>query len=552
MQSERRRCWLCSTRGVSASFHTALLRIAHMSAALLSTLVLLVGCRSPQEIAFGITGEETLLAQARGMAQWAQGWLRPLPDTAPSVAVAFTDLPPFGVNTFLDQEVEIEKREQSFQMIADAGFQWIRQSFPWYDIEIHGKGDFEDRRNEPYRSAWDKYDTIVDLAEAYDVAIIARLEAPPAWSRVDGIDHGAFAPPDDIQDFADYAAAVVERYRGRIRFYQIWNEPNIYPEWGNQPVSPESYTELLCLAYDRIKAINPDAVIISGAMAQTSELGTWNPVYQGNNLMDTIFLQRMYAAGAGDCFDIMAVNDYMLWSGPTDHRITQREINFSRPMWVRDIMVVNGDAAKPIWLSEMNSNAAPEGIPDQYGRVTPDQQARWAPLAYERIQKEWPWAGVTTIWFFKRASDQELTQPFYYFRLVEPDFTPMPVYYALSAYLNALEPTLYAGVHQETAWPLSYAGMWDDIPDAAAALGRYRGAASADATVDFHWDGRRLELGPGPGEGRVTVTDEAGTVKEFALRGSPVTLATSLWALPHHTTISYLDGDVSIDQIIIR
>ncbi len=132
---------------------------------------------------FRLTGEESLPAQVRGMAQWATGWLRPLPKTAPDVAVAHTDLSPFGVNTELEQEVEPAKRERSLQMISDAGFDWIRQPFPWYDIEIHGKGDFEDRRHEPARSAWDKYDNIVDLAEQHDLQIIARLGAPPDWSR---------------------------------------------------------------------------------------------------------------------------------------------------------------------------------------------------------------------------------------------------------------------------------------------------------------------------------------------------------------------------------
>ena len=56
---------------------------------------------------------------------------------------------------------------------------------------------------------------------------------------------GAYAPPDDVQDFADFVTAVAGRYRGRVRYYQIWNEPNIYPEWGNYPISPEDYTALL-------------------------------------------------------------------------------------------------------------------------------------------------------------------------------------------------------------------------------------------------------------------------------------------------------------------
>jgi len=518
-------------------------------------IVLLAGATwllpDPHARLFDLTGEERLIPQVRGVVQWAFRWTRPQPQTAPDAAIAHTDLPPFGVNTFLEQEVEPEKRERSLQMIADAGFHWIRQSFPWYDLEIHGKGDFEDRRHEPYRSAWDKYDNIVALAEQHGLDIIARLEAPPEWSRHDGQARGAFGPPDDLADYGDYVSAVVSRYRGRVRFYQIWNEPNIYPEWGNQPVNPEAYTELLCLAYARVKAADPDAVVISGAMAQTMELGTWNEGYQGNNLMDVVFLQRMYHAGAGDCFDIMAVNDYMLWSAASDHRLTQREINFSRPLWVRDVMVANGDAAKPVWFSEMNSNAAPESIPERYGRVTDEQQARYAPLAYERIQREWPWAGVTTVWFFKRASDAEVDQPFYYFRLVEPDFTPRPVYDSLATYLNGLTPTLYRGRHQETTWQLAYAGEWEAVADAQAELGHYRRAAP-DASVTLTWEGRRLTLTPGPGEGVLRITDEAGKSREVALNGKPVTLAQSLTAQPRTLTLTAISGDVGIDALAVR
>jgi polysaccharide biosynthesis protein PslG len=538
----RRRLWL-----------TALLPIV----VLLGATLLLIAppeplSRTPQAFLFDLTGEESLLPQIRGLLQWTLGWLRPLPNTAPLTAVAYTDLPPFGINTELEQEVEIEKRARSLQMIADAGFQWIRQPFPWYDIEIHGKGDFEDRRHEPARSAWEKYDNIVDLAEQHDLDIIARMGAPPDWSRHDGTARGAFGPPDDVDDFVDFAEAVVSRYRGRIRFYQIWNEPNIYPEWGNQPVDPEAYTDLLCRTYARLKVVDPEAVIISGAMAQTSELGSWNYDYQGDNLMDTVFLQRMYAAGAGACFDIMAVNNYMLRSGPTDHRMSQREINFSRPMWLRDLMIANGDAAKPLWISEMNSNAAPEPIPDRYGRVTLEQQARWAPFAFERIQREWPWTGVTTVWFFKKATDADQQDPSYYFRLVDPDFTPMPVYDALADYLTTLTPTLYRGVHQETSWQLAYSGAWDDVPDDDAILGSYRRTADPDAAVTLTWEGRVLTLVPGPGRGTLRITDAKGRSRDVALEGEPVTLHRALTAVPRRITLTWAAGELSLDAIEIR
>ncbi len=58
-------------------------------------------------------------------------------------------------------------------------------------------------------------------------------------------------PPADFQDFVDYAVAVAERYQGRIQYYQVWNEPNLYPEWGDQTVNAEAYTDLLCRTYTR-------------------------------------------------------------------------------------------------------------------------------------------------------------------------------------------------------------------------------------------------------------------------------------------------------------
>ncbi|MBN1487106.1 MAG: hypothetical protein JW981_05645 [Anaerolineae bacterium] len=521
-----------------------------------SVALLLSGSRfNIRQRLFAVTGEEALVPQLRGLIQWAFRWTRLLPQTAADVPVSYTNLPPFGVNTFLEQEVETAKRELSIQMIADAGFHWLRQSFPWYDIEIHGKGDFEDRRHEPPRSAWEKYDNIVDLTAQYGLDLIVRLEAPPVWSRQDGIARGEFGPPDNFADYTDYAAAVASRYQGRLRFYQVWNEPNIYPEWGNQPVDPEAYTELLCQTYRRIKAIDPEAVIISGALAPTAELGSWNPSYQGNNLMDVVYLQRMYNAGAGECFDVLAVNDYMLWSGPTDQRMrpTQGNINFSRPLWVRDVMVANGDAHKPIWLSEMNSNVAPDDIYPRYGRVTIEQQARYAPLAYEQIQHAWPWAGVTTVWFFKRATDLERDQPMYYFRMVEPDFTPTPLYTSLSAYLNTLEPVLYQGYHQENTWQLEYTGPWEEVADTQAILSQYYQASAAGAQVSFTWEGRSITLLPGNYEtGTLQVIEDEGNSKEIPLNGQPVVLSRHLLSAQRKLELIVVDGQVTLDALQVK
>ncbi len=439
-----------------------------------------------------LTGEEALSGQLQGLLQYPLNLAHPPLKTQPFAAIEHTGVNPFGVNTFLHHEVEVAKREEQVRLIAAAGFHWLRQEFPWEDIEVHGRGDFLDRRNDPEGiDAWAKYDNIVGLAGDYDLEIIARLSNPPAWSRAAGDDLGTYAPPDDLDDFARFAAAVAERYRGRIRYYQVWNEPNIYPEWGEQSVDPEAYTDLLCRAYRAIKAVDPGAAVISGALAPTAELS-------GRDLNDYIFLQRMYDAGAGACFDILSMQGYGLWSGPTDRRMRPLVVNYGRNEFIRDIMVRNGDAHKAIWISEMNWNAAPEDVYPAYGRVTLDQQARWAPLAYRRALKEWPWVGVINVWYFKRASDDWLIErrPEAYFQMVEPDFTPLPVYESMKAYTNQ-PPVMYTGQHWADDWTVTYGQGWSPW---LHSHDRARVASKKAGPITFTFEGTSLQIIFGPHE----------------------------------------------------
>lgn len=438
------------------------------------------------QFAWSVSGEEEPIAQVRGVVEWAGNIIRPQPDTRPLVPVQHTGYNPFGINTFLQLESDPAKIEAQMQMIADAGFVWIRQQFEWAEIEVDGPGLYIDSRNDTDEdglrqrgdrtSGWQKYDLIVALAEEYGLEIQARLDNPPPWVHSRNPEIGAFAPPDDIQQFVDFAVAVATRYEGRIRFYQVWNEPNIYPEWGNQPVSPEGYTELLCATYHALKAVDPNIVVISGALAPTQSL-------TGRDLNDFIFLQRMYQAGAGECFDIISVQGYGLNSGPTDRRMRPTVVNVGRNQYIRDLMVANGDAHKPIWISEAAWNFVPTAAEapdiaeprDMFGQVTPQQAADYMPQLYQRSFEEWSWVGVMNYWFFTRPTDAERNQPFYYFRMVEPYYTPeeqtpfqpLPIYYAMRDYIASTTPTLYRGVHQiNDHWAIQVEGEAVTSPDA--------------------------------------------------------------------------------------
>jgi hypothetical protein len=261
----------------------------------------------------------------------------------------------------------------------------------------------------------------------------------------------------------------------------------------------------------------------------------------------------MYDAGAAAYFDVLSMQGYGLWSGPTDRRMRPRVLNFSRPLYLREIMVQNGDGHKPIWMTEMNWNAPPADLPEHpFGYATLEQQARYAVLAYDRVQREWPWLGVVNTWFFKRATDLEQDQAMYYFRLVEPDFTPMPVYHALQAYMHQ-EPTLYPGIHQEDHWALSYRGPWETRLDPSAELGSYQYTGTAGSTLDFRFEGRDLSIKVGPGT-RGKLAYEIDGVSQRDLEygaGDQVQLARALPRGEHTISIQPASGSLAVDSITV-
>ncbi len=415
-------------------------------AALAGLLLVLLALWPASDSLYDLTGEEEWPGQLAGIVHWLNSAVRPQPQLEPDL-LRSNNLPsPFGVNTFLQQEVEPLKRMRSLSMAREAGFRFIRQEFQWEDIEIHGKGDYVDRRNVSEGiDAWEKYDQIVQQADQEGIGILARLSNPPSWSREgeNGVT-GALAPPDDYNDFADFAAAVAARYQGRIHYYQVWNEPNGNDEWGFQDADPEAYTELLCLANRRIKEADPEAVVLAGALTPTLAM-------DGRNMNDLIYLQRMYNAGAASCFDVMSAQGYGLWSGAADQRLRPTVINFQHHLLLRDLMVKNGDGHKPIWISEMGWNVVPDDMEARFGRVTEEQQARYTIEAYQRLQEEWPWVEVANYWFLKRPSDSEKDQSWYYFRLLEPDFIPLPVYDALVLH-NSAPPQVIPTVSWQAVW----------------------------------------------------------------------------------------------------
>jgi len=332
--------------------------------------------------------------------------------------------PRIGMNVFLEQEVEPDKRQLSLDLLHAAGVTWIRQELPWEQIEPTAKGLMVDPKFGD--STWSKFDDIVDRAHVLGMSVVLRLDTSPRWALApDAVD--GLAPPVRYEDYWDFVQQAAERYRGRVQAYQVWNEPNLSIEWGGQAPDPVGYARLLAGAAERIRRADPTAQVVIAALAPTL-------TENDQALNELIYLQRLYGANAAGSFDVLALQAYGLRGGPDDPRTDPTDVTFSRPQLVRELMIRNGDAAKPIWATEMGWNVNPPQLPEQrFGRVTPTLQARYLVRAFERMQ-DWPWLQVGYVWFWKRADEQNREQDWFWFRLADPDFTLQPVYYALRDY----------------------------------------------------------------------------------------------------------------------
>jgi len=479
-------------------------------------------------------------------------------------SVPNTDVNPYGANFFLEREVEAWKRERTAQMARDAGIGFARQEFIWAEIEPA-----------PDVFNWTKYDEIVELLRRNNMQIIARLDRPPAWARSRASATGSSGPPDDFEAYGKFVRAFVEHYRGRINYLQIWNEPNLGREWNDAPISPAAYTQLLKIAYENAKAVDPNTYILSAPLAITLGESFAPNSTQSRNMNDLQFLEEMYAAGAKDYFDILSANAFGLGSPPDDPP-NPGKLNFQRVLLERAVMEKFGDAQKAVWILEYGWNAAPETIPDSrliWGRVTEEQQAQYTVRGIEFARENWEWVGVFSIWYFRQVGDISPSNPEYYFRMVDVDFAPRPVYFSVS---SAAKPQQVAGPgeYEETNPALLFNRQWFSRADANASAGQFMQAldtltnnpTAGTATLHFYGQALDLQFRRAPGAGRMFVTidgktvgglprDETGQsfVEQAAAREEWRAVAPVVRGLPlgEHTATLRAEGAVNLDGFTV-
>jgi GH35 family endo-1,4-beta-xylanase len=310
--------------------------------------------------------------------------------------------------------------DEMLRLASEAGFDAVVQVFSWLEIE-------------PTRQEWhwEYPDFVVRAAEHYGLDLIVRLDGLPGWAAEEAAVGQVTNPSTSSghylsDDYAAFVGTVAQRYRGQIRGYIVWNEPNLAKEWGGRPPDPAAYTELLRRAYGAIRAADPEATVVSAGLASTN--------HQNDKAMDDrAFLEAMYQAGAGAYFDALGAHPYGFAYPPDDPRGAHDGLNLARLLDLRAIMEAHGDGDKSVWITELGWTTAGAGE-SSWLTVTPQQQADYLTGAWRRARREWPWLQVFTVWNLSQGlpSSNEMAG----YSLLDESGEPKPAYHALRAELN--------------------------------------------------------------------------------------------------------------------
>jgi hypothetical protein len=316
---------------------------------------------------------------------------------------------PFGVLEFLawdhewnDRHCHGDKVERSAELMKEAGVGFVRMDFLWSDIEPEKrKFDFE------------KYDRIVDILTNKGIKILGLLEYNPLW-----VTPWNRAPVRT--DYVHYAVNVVEHYRAKIKYWEIWNEPDFDFYWTPQD-EMRTYSLLLRDVYPALKKVDPTCVVVLGGLSRDYPF----------------HLERVYENEAGPLFDVVNLH-------PFTNPLLSNAMELLRNLYdsAHKVMEKYGDQKKPIWFTELGCPGTEEPVPKGWwlGRSpTEKQQALWVKSVYgEPLQ----WKGVKKVfWAFFRDTPGYFRDDVDHFGLLREDFSKKPAFESYKVAVKAFRPS---------------------------------------------------------------------------------------------------------------
>ena len=368
----------------------------------------------------------------------------PAPPAAPAVVSA--PVPSGGGGFGYGVQAHMVHNNQAgtvMQKTRELGFGWVKQQIEWKVFE-QNQGQYD----------WGSMQGIIDAANGAGINLLFSVVNAPSWARESG-HAGVGGPPQDPNTFARFLGAMAGKYCGTsLKAIEVWNEQNLNYEWGNLPLDPAKYVELLRPAYAAIKAACPSMLVISGALTPAASNGSAPPDNRGGTraMDDFEYLERMFQAGLNSYVDGIGahpsgynVPPSYTWQQGCDAIKKSGNQHFNgacdnpHHSWsflstmegYRNIAIKYGAANKLIWPTEFGWAAGGAYHP-AYGYANDndfDEQAKWTVEAYQ-MMRNWGWVGPAILWnlnFRVVADGTEKAQ----WGIVRNDWSPLPIFHAL-------------------------------------------------------------------------------------------------------------------------
>jgi hypothetical protein len=307
---------------------------------------------------------------------------------------------------------------------VSAGAKWDRFPLYWNQIQPSQGGAFD----------FSKVDGIVNADLAHGVKVQGILLGAPDWAVRGG--------QIDLDAWSRFVTAAVNRYRGKIAAWEMWNEPDILNESGQGRYwtwGVDGYARLLKYGYLAAKGADPSVSVLMAGLAMP---------YNNEQFFEKLLAEIAKdpdAAKNSWYFDALPLHAYdrsiRLYELPLGylgypsfagfHTLMKRR-GFDRPIWFNELGV-------PVWDYATGQKAP--------GRATQDEQASFIVQAFAYGLA----AGNDRLFFSQLyddgagAIDAKNGQPAEYFGLVANDGTARPGY---QAYKSAVD--LFGGAQLAT------------------------------------------------------------------------------------------------------
>lgn len=337
----------------------------------------------------------------------------------------------------------------STAFLNDMGFGWFVHQLSWSSVEGERKGQYH----------WGDLDNILNASQGSGLRLILRVVDTPGWARSNP---SGTAPPENMNDFGDFMEVLATRARGKVAGYVIWNEPNLPYEWGGNNPNPAQYVQMLQAVYPRIKAADPEALVITAGMATTGGgggaacgVGTGitlqevNPftqnLYAAGVISDLDFICGIYLNGGQGYFDALGSHPYGF--AAAFDQLPSTGLAFRRAEQQRAVMEAMGDGDKQIWAIEFGWVLHPGDScrnkwdwPERWWQIVSEaEQAANLAGAYGYAYQNWRWMGVMNFFNldFATVPWYDYCQPMRFYSVVYRDtpgvgsFNYRQGYYAL-------------------------------------------------------------------------------------------------------------------------